>query len=93
METSRPENARAEIAAHLKGVVVQELSKAMVVCKKGNDPVYPGQDQPLSIHIDRLLLAFEQNDMATIEQYRRGAGSWFPYHNMVERYMEELERE
>ncbi len=74
-----------------KRILLQELRGCLKLCREGGeDPTYLGQDQPLSWHLDRLIKALETSDLATIVQYRRGEGSWFPYHNIVETYFETI---
>lgn len=76
--------AHAESTTNLKSIILSGIDNAMDICKNGNDPIYKGQDKPLSFHLDRLRTAIEQDDIATIQQYGQGEGSWFPYSNIVE---------
>lgn len=70
-----------------------EIRKAMILCAHGKDPVYPGQDKPLSFHLKRLQDAVLARDMAVIREYGpKGGGGWFPYCNIVEYYLLAVEQ-
>lgn len=92
--TSPRPNLDKNLIAAAKSVVLLEIEEALNLCLKGHrDPIYPGQTEPLSVHLRRLKKALETDNIETIKAYRRAEGSWFPYHNIVELFFEALESE
>ncbi len=85
-----PRDTKAELL-ELQDMLFKALADAEKLIAEGKNPTYSGQDHPLSFHVDYLKAAVSKGDVSVISQYRRGEGSWFPYHNVVESYCEALE--
>ncbi len=81
------ESTSIEMVQVHKDFVLGEIDSIMKVCDT-RDPVYPDQTQPLSWHLGRLKTAIQQDNFQIIEEYKRGEGSWFPYHNIVQDYID-----